>query len=104
MVPIPKLPDLTSAAAIPATSGDFSPADRRDLALAVSAAVKQLNSAGYGGDGREVVFSFDRATRLPVVRVVDTDTKEVIDQLPTEAALRLADTTVQQEIQDESIF
>ena len=61
----------------------------------VSAAVARLNDAGFFGANREVTYSFDRVTHLPVVRVLDSQTKEVINQWPPEFVLKLAsgDTT-----------
>jgi uncharacterized FlaG/YvyC family protein len=80
---------LSVAALLPVTGGDASA--QRQLTRAVAHAVSQLNESGYAGDGREVLFSVDRATRLPVVKVVDTSTKEVINQWPPEYAIRLAE-------------
>lgn len=65
-------------------------AEERTLNRSVSAAVQTLNSVGYAGDGREVTFSLDQATKRPVVKVVDTFTKEVIHQWPPEYLLQLA--------------
>jgi uncharacterized FlaG/YvyC family protein len=62
----------------------------RSLNQAVSNAVRQLNEAAYPGEGREVTFSLDRATKAPVIRVVDTATKEVISQWPSEYLLEIA--------------
>ncbi len=62
----------------------------RALSRSVSAAVQQLNDAGYPGGGREVTFSVDQATKRPIIRVVDTSTKEVIQQLPPEYVLQIA--------------
>jgi flagellar protein FlaG len=61
-----------------------------DFRRSVAAAVRHLNESNYAGTGREVQFSIDAHTRLPVVKVVDADTKEVISQLPAEYALELA--------------
>jgi flagellar protein FlaG len=62
----------------------------RALSRSVSAAVQRVNDAGYPGDGREVTFSVDQATKRPVIRVVDTSTKEVIQQWPPEYLLQIA--------------
>ena len=56
----------------------------------VTQAVARLNAASFFGANREVTYSLDRATHLPVVRVLDTRTKEVVIQLPPEFALKLA--------------
>src|SRR3954468_24236700 len=66
-----------------------SPADR-SFVREVSVAVKRLNENGYAGQGREVTFSIDRATRLPVVKVVDVNTKEILNQWPAQYVLQLA--------------
>jgi len=80
-IPVPAL--------LPVTGGDASA--QRELTRKVAEAVSQLNESGYAGGGREVLFSVDRSTRLPVVKVVDTTTKEVISQWPPEYAIRLAE-------------
>ena len=64
--------------------------EERAVNRQASAAIQQLNDANYGGNGREVTFSVDRASRLPVIKVVDTTTKEVIEQWPLEYYLQLA--------------
>jgi uncharacterized FlaG/YvyC family protein len=64
--------------------------EERAVTRQASAAIQQLNDANYGGNGREVTFSVDRASRLPVIKVVDTTTKEVIEQWPLEYYLQLA--------------
>jgi flagellar protein FlaG len=74
---------------LPVTGADASA--QRELTRSVAQAVSQLNESGYAGEGREVLFSVDRSTRLPVVKVVDTTTKEVISQWPPEYAIRLAE-------------
>ena len=66
-----------------------APADRT-LNRAVSVAVGKLNESSYAGEGREVTFSLDPATKQPVVKVIDTATKEVIRQLPPEYLLQIA--------------
>jgi flagellar protein FlaG len=71
--------------------------ETRALTREASAAVQQLNDANYAGDGREVTFSVDRASRRPVIKVVDTTTKEVIQQWPLEYILQLAAQTKSQE-------
>jgi flagellar protein FlaG len=67
-----------------------SPADRA-FTQAVSNAIRHLNTEGYVGQGREVTFSVDPSTHRPVVKVVDTDTREVLHQLPPEYVLQLAE-------------
>ncbi len=78
------VPEPSDGAAVKGEQGN------RSLNRAVSSAVSQLNDAGYAGAGREVAFSVDRATRLPVVKVIDSTTKEVIEQWPPEYLLAMA--------------
>jgi uncharacterized FlaG/YvyC family protein len=69
--------------------GKISPA-ARTFNVSVTTAARQLNEAGYAGDGREVSVSIDPASRQPVIRVIDSATNEVVTQLPTKYALALA--------------
>ena len=45
---------------------------------------------GYAGDDREITFSVDRQTQSPIIRVVDVQTKEVLQQWPPEYLLQIA--------------
>jgi len=69
---------------------DSPPSAVRELTRSVAAAVQTVNEAGFAGQGREVTFSFDQATRVPVVKVLETSTREVITQWPPEYLLRMA--------------
>jgi uncharacterized FlaG/YvyC family protein len=62
----------------------------RALNRALSAAVQTVNDAGYLGSGREVTFSVDQATKVPIVKVIDTASNEVIEQWPPEYLLQFA--------------
>jgi uncharacterized FlaG/YvyC family protein len=64
--------------------------DERAFNFSVATAVRQVNGAGLAGAGREVTFSIDAATHQPVVKVIDSQTKEVIDQWPPKYLLDLA--------------
>lgn len=83
---------LISMNAIPPVSAPSSsvPVADRTLNRAISAAVGKLNDAGYAGEGREVTFSIDQSTKKTVIKVIDTDTNEVITQWPPEYLLQLA--------------
>jgi flagellar protein FlaG len=81
----------TQAAPAPASPIVVKPTtEERALTRSASAAVQTLNDAGYAGSGREVTFSLDQATKLPVIKVVDTSTKEVLEQWPQQYLLQLA--------------
>ncbi len=63
----------------------------RALSQAVSKAVSRLNANGFAGEGREVTISLDPGTHRTVVKVVDTSTREVLQQWPSEYVLRVAE-------------
>ncbi len=54
-------------------------------------AVKAVNAAQAFGEDNEVTYSVDRAARLVVAKVVNKSTGEVVDQIPAEYVLRLAE-------------
>ena len=68
-------------------------AENRDLIQAV----KALNAAASFGDNNELSFLLDRNTRLPVIRIVNRKTNELVDQIPAEYVLRLAEELQQRE-------
>ncbi len=53
-------------------------------------AVERLNEARVFGEKSELTFSVDRETRRPVMKIIDRETQEVIQQIPPEYVLRLA--------------
>jgi flagellar protein FlaG len=81
---------VTSGTELDAGATVNSGQGNQSVSRAASSAVRQLNSAGYAGEGREVTFSLDPATRIPVIKVIDSSTKEVIRQLPQEYLLEIA--------------
>jgi uncharacterized FlaG/YvyC family protein len=54
-------------------------------------AVRAVNASGKLGDRNELTFSVDRHTRRPVITIVNRDTNEVVDQIPNDQVLRLAE-------------
>ena len=74
---------LPANAPVPATPEQA--AENHDLVQAVRA----LNAAESFGNENELTFLLDRSTRLPVIRVVNRKTKEVIDQIPPKYVLQL---------------
>jgi uncharacterized FlaG/YvyC family protein len=75
------------AAVAPAPAAPEHAVENRDIVQAV----KALNAAQTFGDSNELSFLLDRNTKLPVIRIVNRSTKEVIDQIPPEYVLRLAE-------------
>ena len=62
-------------------------AERREVVKAV----KAVNQAELYGSGRELTYSIDRDTKRLVTKLVNKDTGEVVDQIPAEYLLRLAE-------------
>src|SRR6266581_9349941 len=54
-------------------------------------AVRAVNASAKLGDNNELVFSLDRQTRRPVIKIVNRKTNEVLQQIPNEQVLRLAE-------------
>jgi len=52
-------------------------------------AVRALNKVEYFGSDSELRFSRDPETQRPVIRVVDRQTGEKIDQIPAEQLLHI---------------
>lgn len=61
--------------------------ERREIVKAV----KKLNESEFYGNSSELQIAVDRATRRPVVRLVDKETQEVLRQIPEEYLLRMAE-------------
>jgi uncharacterized FlaG/YvyC family protein len=76
--------------AVDAVSIQAATAAERTFNRTLSAAVQTVNESQYLGADRSVTFSVDQASRLPVVKVVDTSTNEVVEQWPPEYLLQLA--------------
>ena len=57
---------------------------------AVSAAVKLLNTSIGDSSSHEFSIAIDPVTREAVVRIVDSTTNELIEQLPSEYILKVA--------------
>ena len=54
-------------------------------------AVRSVNDSGVMGDSNEITYQYDRAARCVVVRVVDRESGDVMDQIPAEYVLKLAE-------------
>ena len=63
------------------------PEDQRTLIHAIHAA----NAAQLFGQDNELTFVFDRDTKRAIVRMVNRETHEIVDQIPEEYVLRLAE-------------
>jgi uncharacterized FlaG/YvyC family protein len=54
-------------------------------------AVKAVNASQVFGENNELTFILDRATHRAVVRIVDRTSGEVVEQIPAEYVLRIAE-------------
>ena len=54
-------------------------------------AVRAVNASANLGDNRELVFSLDRQSRRPIIKLVNRTTNEVVLQIPNEQVLRMAE-------------
>lgn len=87
-----EIPPMTAPIAAPTTVPGPIEEDRRVLIQAVRA----INAAELYGQEHELSFAVDRASRRAVVRIVDRKTRDVVDQIPAEYVLRLAEELKQQ--------
>ncbi len=85
-----EIPRVDSVGASTAVSTP-TPTNEKDVPVRdVVAAVHELNRSELMGEGRQLTFSRDPTTRKPVIQIVDQSTGEVIDQIPSETVLQLA--------------
>lgn len=63
----------------------------REDQKALIKAVGAVNAAELFGQENEVTYVVDRAAQIAVVRVINKQTGEVVDQIPTEQLLKLAE-------------
>jgi len=61
-------------------------AEHQDLIRAV-----RLINATDALDNNELTFSMDRETKRPIIKIVDRKTQEVVQQIPSEQVLRIAE-------------
>ena len=62
-------------------------ANNRSLVRAVQA----VNEAGAFGDNNEITFQIDRTSHMPLIQIIDRSTKQVVEQIPPEYILQLAE-------------
>jgi uncharacterized FlaG/YvyC family protein len=54
-------------------------------------AVKTVNTSGLMGAENELTFVIDRAAQIAVVRIVNRKTGDLVQQIPTEQVLKMAE-------------
>ena len=82
----PTQKDVQNIAASPVSIPPEVAAQNRELIQAV----KSVNAAEHFGPDNELTFLMDRHTQRPIMRVVNSKTKEVIQQIPPQYVLELA--------------
>lgn len=84
---------------MPAPPVDPTPASNQDALLQkqVTTAVRALNQSGMYGQDRQLQFARDPGTKTMVIKVVQQQTGEVLEQIPPEEVLRAAEALKQLE-------
>jgi uncharacterized FlaG/YvyC family protein len=68
-----------------------TPANEKDVPVReVVTAVHEVNKSELMGEGRQLTFTRDPETRRPVIQIINQNTGEVLDQIPPETVLELA--------------
>ena|ERR1035438_2320794 len=78
---------LPASSATQPTANQQTAAERRSLATAV----RLVNASQVLGQQNELVFALDPTTHRIVAKIVDRDTQQVIEQVPAEYILKLAE-------------
>jgi uncharacterized FlaG/YvyC family protein len=86
---ISSIPHLSAPASAPAEA--FTPRPPNPDQRALVQAVKAVNAIEMFGQDNELTFFLDRNTHRAVVRIVNRNTHEVVQQIPSEYVLRLAE-------------
>jgi uncharacterized FlaG/YvyC family protein len=71
-------------------SASVQSSDLRALSRATSLAVQALNKTEYYGSDRQLSFGRDPQTQIPVIKIMNRHTGEVVDQIPPEEVVRIA--------------
>lgn len=79
-----------TGAAVPSAVASI-PAERLAQNREIVQAVKAVNASGAVGPDKELEMEKDPRARQMVIRLVDRKTKEVLQQIPAEYVLRLAE-------------
>ena len=85
------IPRVDSIGASTAVSAPTTPSNEKDVPVReIVTAVHEVNRSELMGEGRQLTFSRDPQTRRPVIQIVDQSTGEVLDQIPAQTLLELA--------------
>ena len=85
------IPRVDSVGASTAVSAPTTPSNEKDVPVReIVTAVHEVNRSELMGEGRQLTFSRDPQTRRPVIQIIDQSTGEVLDQIPSQTILDLA--------------
>jgi uncharacterized FlaG/YvyC family protein len=56
----------------------------------IAQAVRQINGSSAMPEDRELSMLLDPKTKMPIVRVIDSRTREIVNQIPAEYIVRIA--------------
>ncbi len=87
---ISSISNLVSYAGAVSQAAHPAPPQTEDQKALIQA-VKAVNAAEMFGQDNEITFIIDRAARIAVVRVVNKKTGELVQQIPNEQVLKMAE-------------
>jgi flagellar protein FlaG len=89
---ISSISNLSSQLSASATqSAQVTPPKPTQSQKALLQAVKTVNAAEMFGQENELTFKIDKAAGIAVVRIVNRETGELVEQIPTEEVLKMAE-------------
>lgn len=88
---ISSISSFASQISAPAQSAPSQPKPPGEDQKALIQAVKAVNAAEMFGQENEVTFKIDRAAGIAVVRVVNKQTGALVQQIPSEQILKMAE-------------
>ena len=86
--------DVSSLQSAPQAAAPLTisvPAEQQAQNRLLIQAMHAVNATELLGEDSELTFSLDRGTQRVVIRVVNSKTKEVLRQIPSEDVLRVAE-------------
>jgi len=85
-----EIPRVDSVGASTAVSAP-TPGSEKDVPVReIVSAVHEVNKSELMGEGRQLSCTRDPQTRRPVIQIIDQSTGEILDQIPSETVLELA--------------
>jgi len=87
--PLPSAAKGTGAVDAPASASDKTSMPGKTDIGQLDKAVEHINKS-FEQASQGVEFSIDKETEIPVVKVVDRETREILRQMPSEEALAIA--------------